>query len=676
MQKILLLFLAIALATAFNGLEVLGLPNPYVCGDRAQEKKDETPSQDRFQTSPTTSTSKLDLILPRGESGDGDVAVNGETKVWHKLSLDLSGPWAHEQDNKPNPFLDFRFEGSFTHSDGTQYSVPGFFAADGNAAESSADSGNMWRVNFVPDCEGVWKYELKLFSAPGVAVAETNSLKSQIEKSGEFTVAASDKTGRDFRRSGRLQHVGKRYLQHAGSKKWFLKFGTDSPETLLAYQDFDGTVALNSKKAPLKSFQPHVADWVAGDPVWKKNKGKGLIGAVNYLSKVGCNAFSFLTYNAGGDGDNVWPYVARDDKLHFDCSKLDQWGIVFDHATTKGMFLHFKLQETEIDDHRAGAKRQQRFVKECLDGGNLGVQRKLYLRELIARFGHNLACNWNLGEENSMTHAQQADMSRYIRSLDSYGHPVVVHTYPNQQDEVYGPFLGQVNGLDGLSLQNNSLGQTHRQTVKWVRKSQATSHHWIVSFDEAGSATHGQTPDVGYQDFQGVDSKGKRVKTVDNVRRRVLWGHLMGGGAGVEYYFGYLLPQNDLLCEDWRSREQSWKYCKIAGDFFRREDLPLIDLQPMDELIGNKKLNNDSYCLATPGKLYLIYLPTGGGVTLDLSEVRGKFRQYLFDPRTGGAVIDAAEPIEGGKKVKVESGKTDGKDWLVILVEEKIAFGE
>ena len=70
-----------------------------------------------------------------------------------------------------------------------------------------------------------------------------------------------------------------------------------------------------------------------------------MIGAVNYLSSKGCNVFSFLTYNAGGDGDNVWPFVARDEKFHYDCSKLDQWGVVFDHATSRGMFLHFKCRK-------------------------------------------------------------------------------------------------------------------------------------------------------------------------------------------------------------------------------------------------------------------------------------------------------------------------------------------
>ena len=94
-------------------------------------------------------------------------------------------------------------------------------------------------------------------------------------------------------------------MQFAGDKSWFLKAGADAPETLLAYKDFDGTLAHKPGKVPLKTYAKHVADWKEGDPSWKGGKGKGLIGAINYLAREGMNAFSFLPYNAGGDGDNA-----------------------------------------------------------------------------------------------------------------------------------------------------------------------------------------------------------------------------------------------------------------------------------------------------------------------------------------------------------------------------------
>ena len=138
----------------------------------------------------------------------------------------------------------------------------------------------------------------------------------------------------------------------------------------MAYEEFDGT---STEKIALKSWEPHVADWREGDPTWQDGKGKGIIGALNYLADEGLNAFSFLPYNAQGDGDNVWPHAARLDKLHFDVSKLDQWQIVFDHAQSRGLYLHFKLQENEIDDNRRG---QQREPAEIEAGAGRGRTRR------------------------------------------------------------------------------------------------------------------------------------------------------------------------------------------------------------------------------------------------------------------------------------------------------------
>ena len=66
-------------------------------------------------------------------------------------------------------------------------------------------------------------------------------------------------------------------------------------------------------------------------------------------------------------------------RLHYDCSKLDQWCIVMDHATSNGLYLHFKMQENEMDDDRRGHESKPGRVPESLDGGKLGSQRKALL---------------------------------------------------------------------------------------------------------------------------------------------------------------------------------------------------------------------------------------------------------------------------------------------------------
>ncbi|HWH71725.1 MAG TPA: DUF5060 domain-containing protein [Candidatus Sulfotelmatobacter sp.] len=605
-----------------------------------------------------------------------EAVLTGELKQWHKVTLTLSGPQAKETDTQPNPFTDYRMTVTFTHESGTpRYQVPGYFAADGNAANSSAAGGNQWRAHLSPDKPGKWSYRVAFVQGKQVAVASSPSepVSGCDGIAGSFVVGPTDKTGRDFRAKGRLQYVGKHYLQFSGTGEYFLKAGADAPENLLAYADFDGTASakklgtLRAGEAAttgLKTWQPHMRDWRPGDPTWKEGKGKGLIGALNYLAGKGCNAFSFLTYNAGGDGDDVWPFISRDDKLHYDCSKLEQWQMVFDHATRLGLYCHFKTQETENDDLKGPGAAQS------LDGGNLGPERKLYCRELIARFGYLLALNWNLGEENTQTAEQQRAMAQYLHDTDPYQHHIVIHTYPNEQDKVYPALLGRQSALTGASLQNE-WNAAHQRVLKWVTESHKAGRPWVVANDEQGPASLGVPPDPGYQGFKGQAKEKATDKPYDlhDIRKCTLWGTLLAGGQGVEYYFGYTLPENDLKCQDFRSRDQSWDYCRIALGFFKEQAIPFWEMKNADELVGNEKHDNSRYCFADPGKIYVVYLPRGGTTNLNLRLVPGPFNVKWFNPRQGGPLRDGSlKQVPGGETMFLGQPPADAdQDWVVLV---------
>jgi len=631
------------------------------------------------ETDPGLAASRLELAaaqkvaarktVTRRPNGNGAITVSGELQQWHKVTLNLAGPFSAETDTAPNPFTDYRLNVTFTHSSGSPtYTVPGYFAADGNAANTSATAGTVWRAHLSPDQAGTWTYRISFVSGASIATtwpaAAGTALAPFDGKTGTFTIAATDKTGADFRAKGRLTYTGGHYLRHAGNHALFLKAGADAPETLLAYTDFDDTLALK-KNVPLKTWSPHIADWRAGDPTWgTAQQGKGLIGALNYLAGKGANSFSFLTYNAAGDGDNVWPFISRDEKFHYDCSKLDQWGIVFDHADKLGLFLHFKLQENENDDDRIGPQRKPGRVPESLDSGATGPERKLYLRELIARFGHHLGLNWNLGEENTQSPAEQRAMAQFIADTDPYHHLIVIHSFPNQQDQVYEALIGNQSVLTGASVQN-SWKAAHQQVLKWVRASAATGRPWVVCNDEQNPAGLGVPPDPGYQGFAGTGKDGKPIGyDLHDIRQATLWGTLMAGGGGVEYYFGYQLAENDLLLEDFRSRDRSWDYCRSALGFFRDHAIPLDKMANADELVGNVQHDNSVYCLAQAGQLYLVYLPKGGPTTLDLTAAPGAFDLSWFNPRDGGA-LSGATPINGGAKLPLAAPSTD--DWLAVI---------
>ena len=607
------------------------------------------------------------------------VKITGDLMQWHKITLTADGPRASEQDTNYNPFTDYRMTAVFTHESGSPvYESPGYFAADGNAAETSAIAGNKWRVHIAPDQTGKWHYSITIKKGKNAAIDNQAAAASEVVflAEGSFEVLPTDKTGHDFRGKGRLDYVGKRYLQFAGNKEFFLKAGADAPENLLAYTDFDGTYSYKTAgehrnneaaTANLKTWQPHVRDWRPGDPTWKDGRGKGLIGALNYLSGKGCNAFSFLTYNAGGDGDDVWPFTERNDKFHYDCSKLDQWQIIFDHAQQMGLYLHFKLQETENDDNFRG---EPTNVPTSLDGGELGPERKLYLRELIARFGYELALNWNLGEENTQTPEQQRAMADYIYNIDPYHHHIVIHTYPDWQDRVYDKLIGDQSRLTGASLQNG-WDVDHQRVLHWIKTSVETGKPWVVANDEQNPANTGVPPDPGYEGFSGSTKpeEGSDSYTIDDIRKYTLWGTLMAGGAGVEYYFGYSLPQNDLNCQDWRSRDKSWTYCSIALEFFKNNNIPFQEMYCADSLVGNPQHDNSKYCLAKPEVIYVIYLPAGGSANLDLGKDSGNYAVEWYNPRKGGALQQGSiKNIQGpGAHSLGNAPEDESADWVILV---------
>ncbi len=582
--------------------------------------------------------------------------IRGNLQRWHSIQLVFDGPLCSETDFRPNPFLDYRLEVTFTNGAKT-YKVPGFFAADGHAAETSAISGNKWQVNFVPDEAGIWNYRISFRSGKNISISDAIDEGQTLAPdglSGTLQIAEASRDAPGFQALGRIVYTGGRYLKFSGTGEYFLKNGSDSPENFLAYTGFDQTYRFGTKaviregeanpKENCHIYEPHIKDWKTDDPSWQNGKGKGIIGALNYLASQGVNSQYMLTMNIMGDGKDVWPYADHDERYRFDCSKLAQWDIVFDHMDRLGMMMHLVLQETE---------------NECLlDGGWTNVQRKVYLRELVARFGHHLGITWNLGEENGpadfspvgQTDQMRKDMANYLKSIDPYPNFVVVHTHSDNehQDKILTPLLGFEN-LDGPSMQIGKVQNINNRVSHFIDESDKSTKKWVVNLDEIGNASRGVMPDT-------FDAQH------DTVRHYALWGSLMAGAGGAEWYFGYRYPNNDLNCEDFRSRELWWKQTEIATGFFS-DNVPLEQMKAANELVPE----TGGYCLAKAGEIYVVYLPKV--ISPEISLPEGKYTIQWFNPRTGGKVQNrTVKMINGGGKVSM--GMTpvnDGKDWVAVI---------
>ncbi|KPK69382.1 MAG: hypothetical protein AMJ84_09630, partial [Acidithiobacillales bacterium SM23_46] len=251
-------------------------------------------------------------------SGTGGV-VSGELKKWHKVTITFDGPETSETAD-PNPFRDYRLNVTFANG-ARSHNVPGYYAADGNAAQTRRTAGNKWRVHFAPNEQGTWNYVASFRTGADIAVSTdpaAGTATSFDGANGSFTIGPTDKTGRDHRAKGLLRYVGVHYLQFAETGEHFIKGGADSPENFLAYFEFAQTPGSRARdrkelrkgeaaRARFHKYEPHAGDWRTGDPTWQGGKGKNIIGALNYLAGKGMNSVYFLTMNLGGDGQDVWP---------------------------------------------------------------------------------------------------------------------------------------------------------------------------------------------------------------------------------------------------------------------------------------------------------------------------------------------------------------------------------
>ena len=534
--------------------------------------------------------------------------VHGDLKKWHTVTIDFQGPSHNEWDTAPNPFLDYRLQVTLTAPGGKQYRVPGFF--DGNG--SGGGSGSVWRVRFTPDEAGTWQYVASFRAGTNVAASLTANAGSAVSfngESGSFVVSDRDPNAPGFYRFGRLESTGSLYFKFRDGGYW-VKTGMNIPENLLGYVGFDNTFFGSH------SYAAHVADWNSGDPDWDSpdragtTNGRGIVGALNFLAERGMNSIYFMPMNIGSDKMDTWPYsdpaIQRtgspaNDNLHFDISKLTQWGTVLNHAQRKGVFLHFVLNDKTIANKRE------------LDNATLGVERKLYYRELIARFGHHNALQWNICEEYDLDLPLDPNLikefAQYINDVDPYDHPVTVHNHGNTYVAALGPFIGD-SRFGVFSIQTWQKPNDVESAIEYFRN-QSTAAGWPVP--------------VNVDEAIGMDQI-----SAEEYRKRIIWDALLSGG-GFELFS---LADSDV--DDFTPLEEYMHYARLARKFVE-DNLPFWEMAHADDLVtGESGHHGGAEVFVKPQEIYAIYLPNASfEATLAMNAQGGSFEQRWFNPRTG-----------------------------------------
>jgi hypothetical protein len=243
---------------------------------------------------------------------------------------------------------------------------------------------------------------------------------------------------------------------------------------------------------------------------------------------------------------------------------------------------------------------------------------------------------------------QRLSMAAYFADHDPYQHHIVIHN-----GNPFYDLLGPHSALTGPSVQTHKpdFSLVHGEVLHWIKESEKAGKQWAVACDEPGDAQHSLLPDAEDPDH-------------DNARMNGLWGTKMAGGWGTEWYFGYQHAHSDLTCQDYASRDLFWDQGKICLDFFSENAIPYWEMDCHDEWV----LNENDYCFAKPGELYLFYLKKGSA-KVDLSTAEGKLEVLWFNPRTGGELQKGSiKKVSAAAEVDLGTPPAkDGKDWLAVV---------
>ncbi|MFC1510612.1 DUF5060 domain-containing protein, partial [Candidatus Omnitrophota bacterium] len=395
---------------------------------------------------------------------------------------------------------------------------------------------------------------------------------------------------------------------------------------------------------------------------------KGIIGSLNYLASKKVNSIYVLLMNIGGDGQEVWPYLriinregdkygnSGNDNKHFDLSKLRQWDMVFQHAQKKGINIQMVLSEGEKQN------------KNELDGKKLGLERKLYYREMVARFGYLNALQWNLCEEYNINGSEIPEdeirkWAAYVRDVDPYGHPITVH---NGGKHGWKHFFGEPNiDLTSYQFGGNLNGLDYSNTVEDLRRSAlAAGKKIVISIDETTAVANVDSEEAFMvnKPLPGGGSWDRYYGGQKWARKNIIYPIYFSGGV-VE-----VITDDALRTDDFAPYAALWDYMYYARKFLEN-NVPFWEMKPADDLLmGESETYGGGQVFVKKGVAYAIYLPdaTQSGA-LDLRSDASVYKRKWYNPRTG-KFEGTTKQISGGRMRDLGAPPRDAhEDWVVLL---------
>lgn len=480
-----------------------------------------------------------------------------------------------------DPYRDVALDVTYTRPDGSTVAFWGFY-----------DGGNTWRLRFMPDTVGTWRYEATLAETtatnPSGAATATRTV---VTRRGEFECVASDLPGP--------------ISVYAANPQWFGRRGGEAM-LIRALHVGDRFFAKNWDDAKRTAFLD-----------WAQQQGYNTLSiASHYLNRASPGR------GEGWDTPRLWP---------LDAAEYRRMERILDDLARRRFVVYPFAGFFGRDANFPGAHNEQ----------------TRYLRYTLARLGPAWNLLLNVGGPEPLlrvrpylTYAEVARLGTEIARLDPFGHPISVHNATGEdafKDEgwlTYGTLQGpktfdRARLRDGLLKNHHPQKPLLAQETLWSGNSVHIRANKGADYSDAdlrknAYVIHFSASYLVFADNDGDSSTGFTGSMELSERRQ---------------------PRHDIIKHVWDT---------VAP-------LPWARTVPRPDLIATPQGGPHAFCLADPGRTYLVYLEARTSVNVRVTE--GPYRVEW---------IDAQNPANRQRGGETHDGQgltppASGDDWILVM---------
>ena len=518
-----------------------------------------------------------------------------------------------------NPFADVVLSGTFRSPSGKSVNVWGFYAGDGNGN----NNGHVWKIRFMPDEYGTWTYNYSFSDSSNVV-------------SGSFNcVAQGQKPGP--------------WVQDPNNRRWIMRA--------------DGTHFM-----PIMVLGGFLIETDYKDQVeWCKTKGYNTILGGTFESYVwvggNTNATAFQ-----GTKTNI-------DYTRYNIAMWDLWDESIQYFGENNIYVApFGGPGGEYGGQHSGKYPPDELVMlPMFNESALSETNKRLIHYLIARQGAfwNLA-NWSLaGTEvyNVLeTKAKTTELLEYFASQTPWRRMFAAQDL-EQWHDVNRRWISAANiPIDRrLNYVQTAIGSSAYPHWGSSNKDNTTWQRTDIN-NEFALDSYGGFPVIGTESLWECQGRARQPLSI-------IMGFFTAGTYTVWADWCYEDPANHrwgslgrTWTPVWPLTEHLYSTKQIGLDCTGDEQLKYVSdlintleywkMSPYNELAGPE---DDVFCLAEPGRQYLLYLPDGGNISVQLAG-SAAYNAYWFNPNNGNS--NAVFSVGAGSR---SFSAPNSNEWILVV---------